>query len=410
MTILLAHIWQTVGAMAPYLLFGFLVAGILSVSLSPEFVEHHLGKGKISTIVKASLLGIPLPLCSCGVIPVAAGLRRHGASRGATTAFLMSTPQTGIDSLLVTYSLLGPLFAIYRPMVALVSGVFGGVLVTYGVGEEEKAEDQEKRCTDSCCTDVKGSWYRRAFRYGFYTLPRDIGASLFLGLLLAGLIGYLVPENFFANYLTSPLISMVIMLLCGIPLYVCATASVPVAAALLAKGVTPGAVLVFLMTGPATNAAAITTIWKTMGRKTAILFLVAVVLSAFGAGFLLDLIVTATPLGVTPPAHEMSTPILKTISAITLLLVLLYSSLVAPPHAEESPKVQDGLTLAVEGMTCSHCEAHVVATLKALPNVETASAHSDSGRAVVKGKNLLVDELISALDGAGHNASLISED
>ena len=405
MTALLLEIWQTTGAMAPYLLFGFLVAGILSVALSQSFVERHLGEGKFSTVFKASLLGIPLPLCSCGVIPVAASLRRHGASRGATTAFLMSTPQTGIDSLLVTYSLLGPIFAIYRPLVALLSGMLGGLLVTFFVKED--LSSREKECQDSCCTSNDKGLVERALTYGFYTLPRDIGSSLILGLAIAGLISYLVPSNFFAQYFTSPLISMVIMLLCGIPLYVCATASVPVAAALLAKGVTPGAVLVFLMTGPATNAAAITTIWKTMGRKTALLFLLAVVISAFAAGIGLDFIVHTAKFAISPPAHHLSSPLVTNGSAVALLAVLLYGML-ASPKAASPENDDDTIILAVDGMTCSHCEAHVAATLKALPGVLEAHASASKGQAHVKGKNLSIDELIAALDRAGHSASQIT--
>ena len=404
----MTEMWLTIGAMAPYLLLGFLVAGILSVTLSQSFVEKHLGQGKVSTVFKASLLGIPLPLCSCGVIPVAASLRKHGASRGATTAFLMSTPQTGIDSLMVTYSLLGPIFAIYRPLVALLSGILGGMMVTY-LAEDEIVAKEDESCTDGCCAAYEESAVKRALRYGFYTLPRDIGSSLLLGLAIAGLIAYLVPANFFAQYFTSPFLSMVIMLLCGIPLYVCATASVPVAAALLAKGVTPGAVLVFLMTGPATNAAAITTIWKTMGKRTALLFLLAVVISAFAAGIGLDLIVQQTQFTITAPCHDLASPYFTNGAALLLIFILLYALLAAPKKVKVQATA-NSLELAVGGMTCSHCEALVVSTLKAVANVEEASASAASGRAIVAGKALSVEQLIIALEKAGHSASLISDD
>ena len=284
-----AATWETLGEMAPYLLFGFFVAGVLSVVIRPETVERHLGGRGFWSLIKASAFGVPLPLCSCGVIPVSASLRRHGASRGATTAFLLSTPQTGVDSILVTLSLLGPVFAVFRPVAALVTGIFGGALVSLTERGEEAGQPPPK-CTDECCAP-QGPRNRLAhvFRYGFVTLPRDIGKPLVVGVVLAGVITAAVPKDI-ASAVGTGIVGMAVMMVVGVPLYVCATASVPIAAALIAKGVSPGAALVFLMTGPATNAATITVIWKVMGRKTAALYLVAVVLSAFGSGALLDVL------------------------------------------------------------------------------------------------------------------------
>ena len=163
--------WAVLSAMAPYLLLGFLVAGLLSVLISPETVERHLGGGGLWSVIKASAFGVPLPLCSCGVIPVTASLRKHGASRGAATAFLISTPQTGVDSIMVTYSLLGPIFALFRPLAALITGVVGGTIVTASAGNGNGEADAPPECTDSCCADdAPRNWLVRALDYGFVTV------------------------------------------------------------------------------------------------------------------------------------------------------------------------------------------------------------------------------------------------
>jgi hypothetical protein len=316
--------WMTLTQMSPYLLLGFAVAGVLSVLISAEFVERHLGGHGIWPLLKASLFGIPLPLCSCGVIPVTMSLRKHGASKGAAVAFLLSTPQTGADSILVTYSLLGPVYAVFRPLAALVTGLVGGALVTV-VDPEKKAEETEP-CSDECCTDKeKRPWYVRMLRHGFLVLPRDIGGSMLVGLGVAAVIAAVIPDDYFAPLVGGGIVAMLVMMLLGIPVYVCATASVPVAVALIMKGVSPGAVLVFLMTGPATNAASLATIWGSLGAKTAITYLVTVAGTAIAAGLILDGIFGYFPdmaEAVHSHCHEMEASFFGSICAIILLVLL----------------------------------------------------------------------------------------
>ncbi|RKY09608.1 MAG: permease [Planctomycetota bacterium] len=313
--------WATLTQMSPYLLFGFLVAGVLSVFISPEFVERHLGGHGIWPLLKASLFGIPLPLCSCGVIPVTMSLRKHGASKGAAIAFLLSTPQTGVDSILVTYGLLGPVYAIFRPVAALVTGLVGGAMVT--VVDPDKGPQQSAQCNDACCADKdKSPKIIRVLRYGFATLPRDIGKSMLVGLLIAAVIAAVIPEDFFAPVLGGGILAMIVMMLLGIPVYVCATASVPVAVALISKGVSPGAALVFLMTGPATNAAAFTTIWASLGKRTALTYLATVAGSAMAAGLFLDRFFPDLAADVQAQAHEMAPSALGNIAAVVLLGIL----------------------------------------------------------------------------------------
>jgi len=320
--------WDTVAEMSPYLLFGFFIAGILSVLISQRLVERHLGGRGIWPLLKASLFGIPLPLCSCGVIPVSMSLHKHGASKGSTVSFLLSTPQTGMDSIFVTLSLLGPLFAIFRPLAAFVTGVVGGALVNvFGQSAEDESRVPPK-CSDECCSD-NGNGYRivRGLKYGFITLPRDIGKAMLVGLVIAAVISALVPDGFFAEKLGTGIFAMVVMMFLGIPVYVCATASVPVAAALILKGLTPGAALVFLMTGPATNAASFVTIWKVLGKVTAITYLAAVAGCAILSGILLDYIAVGVDFEIAARPGWMLPSVIKYVSAVVLLGLLAFAIL-----------------------------------------------------------------------------------
>jgi uncharacterized membrane protein YraQ (UPF0718 family)/copper chaperone CopZ len=403
-------VWQTLSAMSPYLLFGFAVAGALSVWVSPETVEEHLGEGGVAPVFKAALFGIPLPLCSCGVIPVTASLRRHGASRGAAAAFLISTPQTGVDSILVTYSLLGPVFAILRPIAALVSGVAGGLLIQALQPNGERARPSAPACQDECCRPSKGgNRLARALRYGFLTLPQDIGTALLIGLLAAGLISALIPSDFFAGMLGAGWGAMFLMMALGIPVYVCATASVPIAAALMVKGVSPGAALVFLMTGPATNAAALATIWKVLGHRATISYLLTVALTALVSGFLLDAVAGPQLLEHVHQSHAMLPGWFESGSAVVLLAVLGVAVATArrgEHHA--APAVEQGAATAfdIKGMTCHHCAETVRRVIAEVPGVTMVDVDLHHGRARVAGVPLDAAAIIQAVGDVGYTASL----
>ncbi len=386
--------WAVLGEMAPYLLFGFFVAGILAVVISPAAVQRHLGGRGIAAAFKAALFGVPLPLCSCGVIPVAASLRRHGASRSAVTAFLISTPQTGVDSILVTYSLLGVVMAVFRPVAAFVSGLLGGAMVALADRKDTATGPSPQACLDACCATDGHSKVYRALNYGFRALPQDIGRSLFVGLAVAALISAMIPNDFFTSIaggtLRTGLPAMLLMMLVGIPMYVCATASVPIAAALIAKGVSPGAAMVFLMTGPATNAATIVTVWKVMGRRTAVIYLVAVAVSALAAGATLDWLFSLESLSHAAAGHWMLPAWFNTTCAVALLAILA-AAVIRPGSA-----TQPGLAIAaiadlsfqVSGMTCAHCADTVRRALLRYPGVTAASVDLASGKAAISGEGL----------------------
>jgi uncharacterized membrane protein YraQ (UPF0718 family) len=327
LNIIVTDFWSTLSEMAPYLLFGFLIAGLLSVWINANVVERHLGGTGFGQVFKASLFGVPLPLCSCGVIPVSMSLHKHGASKAATISFLLSTPQTGVDSILVTYSLMGPVFAIFRPVAAFVTGLLGGsVINAIEKHDANSAEQKQERCTDECCShEKKKNWLVRAMKHGFVTLPADIGRAMLLGILIAALISAVVPNDFFADTLAvagGGIIAMLVMMVLGIPVYVCATASVPIAVALIAKGLNPGAALVFLMTGPATNAASLVTIASQLGWRTAIVYLLTVAGCALAGGIILDAIFHGNLSSIHHAHGAMLPGWFKATSAIILLAVL----------------------------------------------------------------------------------------
>ncbi len=287
--------------MAPYLLLGFAVAGALSVVLTPERVSRHLGGRGVWQVVKAALLGVPLPLCSCGVLPLAFSLRRAGAGKGATVSFLASTPQTGVDSVMLTWSLLGPVFAAARVVTAFASGVLAGVLSDRFCADEAAAGNNRPggRCGCSCAPEIGKTatvtgnagqmpMWLRALRHGFVTLPRDMSRPLLLGVLVSAIVTALVPDSFFAGHMPPGLASYALALLVGIPVYVCSSSSVPIAAGFIHMGVSPGAAMVFLVSGPATNAAAITAMWRQIGKAGTFFYLASLAVSAVCAGAVLD--------------------------------------------------------------------------------------------------------------------------
>jgi uncharacterized membrane protein YraQ (UPF0718 family) len=262
-------------------------------------------------------------------------LHKHGASKGSTISFLLSTPQTGVDSIFVTLSLLGPLFAIFRPLAAFATGIVGGSLVDIFGRSAEDQNQVPQKCTDECCEgNGKNRRLARGLKYGFVTLPRDIGKAMLVGLVIAALISAIVPEGYFAEKLGTGIVPMVVMMFLGIPVYVCATASVPVAAALILKGLTPGAALVFLMTGPATNAASFVTIWKGLGRTTAITYLASVAGCALLSGVLLDYLTAGDYSAIVSRPGWMLPLAIKYASAVVLFAVLIFAIFSKPREVE----------------------------------------------------------------------------
>jgi len=295
--------WHLFCEASIYVLFGILVAGMLYIFLNPGTVARHLGQGRFRSVFKASLLGIPIPLCSCGVLPAAASLKRQGANNGATMAFLISTPESGVDSIAITYALLDPIMTIARPVAAFVTAMAAGISENL-FGRRGDAPFQsvpDLSCTvDGCCDGLDCSpdehqshhsaleKIKAGLVYAFGELWDDIAVWFILGIVLAGVITVLIPIDVMTHYLGGGLPAMLIMLVAGIPLYICATASTPIAAALILKGISPGAALVFLLVGPATNITSLTVLFEILGKRATALYLFTIALSAVVFGLALD--------------------------------------------------------------------------------------------------------------------------
>ena len=338
----------------PYLLFGLLLAGVIYVTFPAERIVRHLGKSTLGSVVKAALVGIPLPLCSCGVVPTALSIKRQGASTGSTLSFMIATPQTGVDSISLTYALLDPLFTIFRPIAAFVTamltGISANVLLTPQSSAAEASEDSCVLC-DEAGTETHVHGFRETvvgtLRYAFVEFYGDIAKWLFAGIAIAGIVTHFVPDDFVESHLSSGLSSMLIMLAVGIPIYICAAGSTPIAAALVLKGVSPGAALVFLLAGPATNAATMTMVARYLGRGALAIYLGCIAVVAVGMGLLLDALYRFLGISVHAVVGRhagMLPPTLKIVAVAILIALGLYAFLRArllkKPSAPSSCDVQ----------------------------------------------------------------------
>lgn len=303
----LSQLLALVAEMIPYLLLGFLFAGLLHVLVPHKFYQKYLSQNNFRSVLLASLFGIPLPLCSCGVIPTAMSLRKEGGSKAATTAFLCATPQTGVDSILATFSVFGLAFAIIRPAAALISALLIGGIVcivenagkkkeNVAITDEPKTENASMKSGKTGKNAQESIWQKtiRALRYGFVEMIQDIGGHMLTGLLIAGLISVALPESWLLSLSDRPLLEMLAVMLFAVPMYVCATGSIPIAAALMLKGLTPGAALVFLMAGPAINFASILVINKALGKKVTGIFVACIILCALLFGLSIDYLMPAS--------------------------------------------------------------------------------------------------------------------
>jgi len=295
---------------APWLVVGIVAAGLVHALMPDGLLGKWLGGNGAWSVIKAALVGAPLPLCSCGVLPAAVGLRKEGASKGATVSFLIATPETGPDSVAISYALLGPVMAVVRPIAAILSAVFSGLLTNVFVSSEAPTASVSSRapactscCSESCSSDkpkqdgtlVARTW--GGIRYAFTDILDDIALWLAIGLVVAGLMSALVEPQALGAY-GSGIGAMVVMLVVGVPIYVCATASTPIAAGLIAVGVSPGAALVFLLAGPATNIATLGVVGKDLGARALAGYLLGISLSAIASGLILDALLSALSIDI----------------------------------------------------------------------------------------------------------------
>ena len=444
--ILEKFVWQfftLFSEMAPFLLLGFLLAGILHVWVPNHLYVPKISKPNFKSVLWSALFGVPLPICSCGVIPTSIALRKEGASKGASVSFLISTPATGVDSILATYSLLGGPFAILRPVAAFVTAMLGGVftnLVTKNepetgvavIGESHEHDHEHHHehhegcgCEDDCCScghddhdeHEKKSFAQKVketFEYGFVNMIGDVSKWLIIGLLLGALIAAFVPDDFFLFLHEYPLLCMLVVLVLAMPMYTCATGSIPLALALVEKGVTPGAALVLLMAGPATSIASMLVVGKAFGKRTLVAYLVSIAFGAMFFGFIVDTFLMDTFLASMLPHASAechghgALGVFDYVCAIVFAVLIIYAKFAhkgcgcghcgcpetssgqahehgcccegedhcecGEHHHEHHHEEHVVETYRVNGMNCSHCKACVEKAVKALDGVISAEA------------------------------------
>lgn len=388
--------------MTPYLLLGFLIAGILHEFVPRRIYADKLSGNNFSSVLWAALFGVPLPLCSCGVIPTATSLYREGASKGATVSFLISTPQTGVDSILATASVIGIPFAIIRPVVAFITAMAGGVITNrICKSENNVAQTAMQQETDRSFTQkIIG-----ALRYGFIDMIQDIGKWIVIGLVVAAVITVALPDNFFVSFNNYPLLNMFMILVVSIPMYLCATGSIPIAAALMLKGLSPGAALVLLMASPATNMATMLVINKVLGRKTLVTYLATIMTGAIGFGLFIDYALPAEWFSNISHSHiggccDIITPWWQTMSSIVFGALLVIGF--ALKFKKNKKEIITEHKFRIKGMMCNHCKANVEKALAGIDGVNAIRVELAEGIAYIDGENIDSQKVISTINGIGY--------
>ena len=434
---------------APYLFIGLTFAGLMHVLLKGDFILRQLGKANIWSIVKAAVFGVPLPLCSCGVVPTAMHLKRKGASNGATISFLTSTPQTGIDSIIPTFGMLGWFMGIYRPVTALLMGIISGA-ITNKIKPEDKLENIEFAaqsccltcdCDDPNCTHPSHPWnrpkgeetsvscsfgtahddghehehssdkqtnvFKKFIAYAYGDFIDDISTQLIVGIILAGLITWLIPDGFFVKYGGQGFLGMILMIIVGLPMYVCATGSIPIAVSLIMKGISPGAAFVFLVVGPATNAASLTVIASSLGKKVTAVYVTVLTLCALGFGMLLNVLVDnfGVTVNVKHMAHDMGRSIwLDIVTGIfTVILVLSFWRKYRPRRKIVVEPIK-GVVLnkyIIEDMHCNHCVKTIRSAVEELAGAKEVIIDLNQKTLEVKGE-ATDDEIMDKVKSTGY--------
>ena len=409
------EIVSLINSMSPYLLLGFFLAGMMHAFIPGYLFHKYLSKNSFQSVLNAAMLGIPLPLCSCGVIPTGMSLHKEGASNGAVVSFLIATPQTGVDSILATYSLMGLPFAIIRPIAALFTALLGGTFANC-LKLPVKQNDTVNSCSCSSCSSEKGTEHTSivdkflyGLHYAFIDMMQDIGRWLVLGLLIAGLITVYVPDSFFELFKDNSLASIFLVLLCAIPMYLCSTGSIPIAVALMMKGFSPGTALVLLMAGPAVNMASILVVNKVLGRKTMLVYIASIVCGAILFALGIDYLAPDLFRGALSTEGVCTHGSISTFNWICsgVLVLLLLNALISryfvKKEAPAEVSIDEGvLVVYVEGMSCHHCRANVEKAISALQGAEQVEVDLPTGRAVIRG-NLEKEAVREAVESIGFN-------
>lgn len=314
-------------AMAIYILVGLLIAGILKQIVPDDFVSKHLGTDSTTSVIKATIFGIPLPVCSCSVIPLAQGLRKEGASKGAVQSFLISTPITGVDSILATFSFFGLFFTIFRLLSSIIIAIIVGLIQNFVEKEKEiKLDDTISSCgcSNNCSTSVKEKFsIKKAFLYAYVTLFKDMVKPLFIGLIFGALFTTFAPKEYTSLLFENQILTYIVIMLFSMPLYVCATASLPIAAALMMEGMSPGAAFIFLTAGPATSAITMSVVYKTLGKTSLIIYLTTIAIFSFFFGLIFDTFFSGVNV-LNFSLETENTSLLSQIASFIMLFLIAY--------------------------------------------------------------------------------------
>ncbi len=317
-------------AMSIYLLVGLLLAGILKQIVPDDFISKHLGKSSTGSVFKATIFGIPLPVCSCSVIPLAQSLRKEGASKGAVQSFLISTPITGVDSILATFSFFGLVFTIFRVLSSVIIAITVGLVQNFMEKDDKKIEEikEESSCGCHCsCSSAKKEKksfsIKEAFTYAYVDLAKDMVKPLFIGLILGALFTSFVPKEYSAMLFENQFLTYLVIILFSMPLYVCATASLPLAAALMLNGMSGGAAFIFLTAGPATSAVTMSVVYKLLGKTSLIIYITTIALLSLIFGFFYDMFFSDLNILKFSSNIEESS-ILTQVSSLILLVLMTY--------------------------------------------------------------------------------------
>jgi uncharacterized membrane protein YraQ (UPF0718 family)/copper chaperone CopZ len=419
----LSLIWVLFLEMAPYIMLGLLFVAFLNFFINKEFIIKHSGKNNFASTFKAALFGIPLPLCSCGVIPTTVYLAKNGASKGSVLSFLIATPQTGFDSIIATYGMMGPVIAIYRPIAAFFMGIIGGTFGQF-IKSPEFDREQTKSSMKFELNQFKQKIplkekIKKTINYSFVEFVDDISVQFIIGLFIAGLITYFIPDGFFLDKgFNNGLSGMLIILAVGIPMYVCATASIPIAISLIMKGFSPGVAFVFLAAGPATNAASITILYKSIGKNLTIAYILTISVLSILFGIILDWIfkwLSIDPMTQIAHIHEHSihsTPLINIIISLifaVLLILSIYRKTISKYFKKEKGKEMSEdkfIKLNIEGMTCNHCVANVKKVIENTPGVEEFEVSLSDNSALVKG-DVNIQNLTKSIEDIGYKVSKV---
>lgn len=411
----LAQVWFVFVEMSPYLLLGISFVAILDFFVKKDFISRQVNKNNIASIVKTAIFGVPLPLCSCGVIPTSVYLKKSGASKPSVVSFLISTPQTGIDSIIATYGLLGPIFAIFRPIAAFAMGIFGGIVTMwYSKNHFDKRNNSKDEFNfesieiNNPVNNTIPIRLKKSLRYAFIEFIDDISNQFLFGLLIAGAISYFVPDDFFSSlFKGNELLAMLSVIVFAIPMYVCATGSIPIALSLMMKGLSPGVAYVFLVAGPVTNAASLNILRKVLGNKLLILYVLTVAFTSIIFGYLLNWIFEVT--SVNPHTqmshlhlHSNNFTTLDYIFA-TIFLILIVSSVYRKYFIKHKENTMENTakTYKIEGMTCNHCVMNVERAIKGVQGVSEVKVFLNDGIAIVKGEHK-PEEIKFAVENIGY--------